>query len=296
MIFALNYSPQAAELLRQEKIRIDRFKCPAWPELIAAAGLLRPVHIHFPLKVGSGQKDAVDTETRAPADWSRVESLLRQTETPWVNLHLGASAGDCPDIPVASEDPAHLEMLFERAVSDVLTVTARFGPERVLLENLPDDERRLRLALRPEFIRRVVEATGCGFLFDLSHARLAARALGLDVYAYMRDLPLAHTREIHVTGIQRFEGRWLEQARRLEVDPEFVEEQAGQWLDHLPMTEPDWDITAWALEQARGGQWGQPGLVSLEYGGVGFFFEAVTETAVLAADVPRLYGLVKNGA
>ncbi len=34
---ALNYSELAARLVRAGAIRIDRFKCPAWPDLVATA-------------------------------------------------------------------------------------------------------------------------------------------------------------------------------------------------------------------------------------------------------------------
>ncbi len=40
--FALNYSPQAADLLRAGQIEIDLFKCPAWPDLIAEAQAAAP--------------------------------------------------------------------------------------------------------------------------------------------------------------------------------------------------------------------------------------------------------------
>ena len=52
MNFAINYSPQAGELLKQGKIEINLFKCPDWPELIQEASALAPVYVHFPLIAG----------------------------------------------------------------------------------------------------------------------------------------------------------------------------------------------------------------------------------------------------
>jgi hypothetical protein len=34
---AVNYSTATADLLRSGQIRFDRFKCPAWPDLVATA-------------------------------------------------------------------------------------------------------------------------------------------------------------------------------------------------------------------------------------------------------------------
>jgi hypothetical protein len=36
MEFALNYSPQAAQLLQEGRIEIDRYKCPDWPDVRVA--------------------------------------------------------------------------------------------------------------------------------------------------------------------------------------------------------------------------------------------------------------------
>lgn len=54
MKFAVNYSTEGAELLRQGQIELDLFKCPAWPDLLPEARALRLAHVHFPLIVGSG--------------------------------------------------------------------------------------------------------------------------------------------------------------------------------------------------------------------------------------------------
>jgi uncharacterized protein (UPF0276 family) len=295
MDFAVNYSTQAADLLRQGKIQVDRFKCPDWPEIIIPARALRPVHVHFSLRVGPGIRDAVDTQTHQAADWSQIESLLLQTNTRWVNLHLSPTAYDYPDLSPDTIEPAHVDYLTERMIQDVQAVVQRFGPERVVVENLPNDMRRLRPAFLPQVIRRVVEETGCGFLFDLSHARLAAGTLGMDPYEYVSGLPTGCLVEVHVTGIQRFEGKWLERARQAGVDPAFIEHRAGHLFDHLPLTGEDWAFFTWAIEQIRAGRWRRPELITFEYGGVGSIFEAVGSVTVLAEQVPRLYALVKNG-
>jgi uncharacterized protein (UPF0276 family) len=165
MKFAVNYSAEAAELYDAESIKIDLFKTPAWPDLIASIQEKYPLYVHFPLLVGSGIGDAIDAETGKPADWKRIEALLAQSNTPLVNLHLAPTTEDYPDIPIDSTDPAHEEMLTERLIRDVLAVTERFGSQHVIAENIPGhDVNELKAALRPELIFEVIESAGCGFL------------------------------------------------------------------------------------------------------------------------------------
>ncbi len=297
--FAVNYSAAAADLLREGRITVDRFKCPAWPDLIARLQGRLPLYVHLPLRVGAGRGEAINTETRCPADWRQLESLLRRTGTPQINVHLAPFCAEFPDMPAGSDDPAHAGRLFEAAWRDVQALVARFGPERIVVENADDGKGVIpRLALHPELIRRVVEESGCGFLLDLAHARLAARLLGMDARRYILQLPLARTTEVHLAGIQPFAGRWLALMRQPGLSREdlgwFADLEPGQLLDHLPLADGDWEFYAWALGEIRRGAWGRPWVVTLEYGGVGRLWELLTDRDALAEQVPRLRALVKN--
>src|SRR5436309_3352695 len=108
---AVNYSRAAAELVEAGQIRVDLFKCPAWPDLVAVASRLHPTYVHFPLRAGRGGGDVIDTETGQGTDWSLVETLLLQTDTPFVNVHLAPTVDDHPDIPIDTAAPAYVEHL-----------------------------------------------------------------------------------------------------------------------------------------------------------------------------------------
>ena len=295
-LFALNYSHQAADLLRTGRIPLDRFKLPAWPDLIALAQAIYPSFVHFPLRVGAGIGDAINSETKRPVDWGWVEALLRQTATPLVNLHLSPEPTEVPPgMEWGAVDDAAAAAIGERLLRDVTAVVRRLGPEHVIVENdhcLMGDTP--PAACLPAVIRRVVEETGCGFLLDLSHARMAAVALGMDVYAYLNGLPLSRTREVHVTGIQRLDGHWLERLRRAEVDEAVIAHYAGRLFDHLPLVDADWEFTVWAMDQLHCGAWGDPWAVTFEYGGVKSLIGGVTDADILAEQTPRLYRLVKG--
>jgi uncharacterized protein (UPF0276 family) len=299
--FAVNYSAAAADLFRAGRIAVDRFKCPAWPDLIATARQLHPVYVHLPLRVGAGSGDAIDTETRRPADWPRLERLLRQTGTPQVNVHLAPITGDFPGIPVDTADPAHAEVLYSHALQDVRALVARFGARRIVVENADDGKGLIfHAALHPDFIRRVVDEAGCSFLLDIAHARLAAHLLGIEAREYIARLPTGRIHEIHLAGIQPFAGRWRALLRDSDLTEAelgwFTGLEPGQLLDHLPLADGDWPFYAWAIEQVHRGAWGQPWIATFEYGGVGPLWELLTDRAALAEQVPRLYAMIKTPA
>ncbi len=261
--FAINYSPQAEALLHAGQIRIDRFKCPDWPDLVATALVSRPAAVHFDLHAGGPEP--------MPFDADLIDRLAGLTGTPTVNTHLHARASGYPDIPVDSTEPADLETIGAALLRDVRSLVDRFGRERVIVENAPylaGQGKVMRACVEPVVIRRVVEETGCGLLLDLSHAWIAAHYLGLERRDYINALPVEHIREIHVTGVH-------------EVD--------GRLRDHLALTEPDWIEFEWALGQIAAGVWATPWLIAFEYGGVGIKFEWRSQAEVIAAQAPRLY-------
>lgn len=292
MRFALNYSPQAGDLVTGGQIEIDLFKCPAWPELAAEARTKRPVYIHFGLQVGSGRGQASNDGEKRPVDWAEIERWLQATDTRFVNLHLEATLGQHASIPFDSTAQADAGQVADAYCRDVMAVVSKFGPDRVLVENNHgNNTKALAAGILPDVIRRVVETTGCGFLFDLSHARLAARRLGMDEQAYIARLPVAQSREIHITGIQPFGSPWEERLRANGVDPERIARYQGRMLDHLPLTDADWEVMAWAAAELRQGRWGRPEIIAVECGGAGPLWQALTDAEALAEQIPRLRAL-----
>ena len=270
MELSVNYSREADELLREGKIRFDRIKCPDWPDMIATARELLPVYVHFPLDAGS--------RTGRPANFAAALAMARETGTPYVNLHLVTWHRDFPDYPPDSTDPALRGRVIDQMLADVAAAVEVVGRERLILENIPFFGREgefHRASVEAEVIRRVVEESGCGFLLDLSHARIAAHYLGVDPREYVVSLPVERLRELHVTGVRN----------------------VGERLaDHMDLGEEDWAWTRWALDRVRAREWATPWTVALEYGGVGEPFKWRTERRVIEEQVPRLFDMVKSAA
>ncbi len=289
MKFGLNYSRAAIKLYDEGIIAPDVFKCPAWPDLIARVKDRYPIYIHFPLGAGEGIGDAIDGETKQSADWAKFEKLLSDSGTPYLNLHLQA--------PRTRSGPPDAEQTLANLIRDVEAVIARFGREMVIVENgFNLGPQALHPAFYAETAMQVVEATGCGFLFDLSHARIAAMRLGEDYHHYISRLPMHAIREIHITGMQVIDEYWINRALASGMTRELIESYIGPdgaWLpnhmtDHLPLSDEDWEIMTWAAHQLRSGAWREPWVTSLECGGVGPFWEATFTEDEMREQVPRL--------
>jgi hypothetical protein len=90
---------------------------------------------------------------------------------------------------------------------------------------------------------------------------------------YIDRLPMERLRELHLTGLRRYH---------------------GLITDHFELGDPDWQAAEWALQQILSGEWRQPEIIALEYGGVGDVFGWRTQSEALLAQVPRLHAMFGN--
>jgi uncharacterized protein (UPF0276 family) len=268
VILSVNYSVQLAELIREGAVDVGRIKCADWPDMIAAARELRPVYVHFPLDAGS--------PSGRPPNFVAADAMARETDTPFVNLHLVTQHKDFPDLPADSDDASLRSRVIDRMLGDAAAAVDVCGRERVILENVPyfgAGGEFHRTSVEPDVISRVVRESGCGFLLDLSHARIAAHYMGVDPHDYVGRLPVDRLRELHVTGVRQLKTR------------------LG---DHMDLLDKDWQWVEHAMSRIRGGEWATPWTVAFEYGGIGKPFEWRSEKRVLAEQVPRLRELVNS--
>jgi len=268
MQLAINYSTQAAQLLNEGLIELDRFKTMDWPDMIVEASHYRPVAVHFGLQAGNGRVKTVD--------WENVTRMLDETGTPHLNLHLEATNKDYPGLSLDRPPAEDREKIFKRMLKDVRRAVKHLGAERVIIENVPyrgPGEKVFRLSVEPETIQAIVAETGCGLLLDISHARIAAHHLGMEATEYMSALPIENLRELHFTGLHNVDGRLQ---------------------DHLPILDSDWPILDWVLARIRLGEWPQPWLFAFEYGGTGEKFAWRSDAAVIKNQMPILWSKVKE--
>jgi uncharacterized protein (UPF0276 family) len=263
MKLAVNYSPQAADLLRSGQIGFDLFKTPNWHSMVADASALLPVYVHFDLSVGDGRLASVD--------WDEIQSFLDKTHTATVNLHVLTP----PDLDPCNPD--QVNEILDKIVTEVVSVAKRFGHERVITENIPLPvlgKKHLRPVAMPAFFHRLTAETGCGMLLDIAHAAITAQSLKTDPYAFFSEFPIRRLREIHITGLGMHE---------------------GEIHDHLEMKDRDWQQFEWVIGKIRLGEWHTPDIIAFEYGGTGAPFMWRSESRVLLEQVPRLNQMIHNG-
>jgi uncharacterized protein len=265
MQFAINWSPEAAELLAEGKIDFDLYKCPDWPELIADAQSQKPAYIHFPIVVGRGQS--------AKWDFAKIHQLLEQTGTRYINSHITPHE-DFFSHAISIDD------LVAELRKELEILSSEFGTERITIENCPDYVG----AIMSGFLKQGAEAalfhglaaeTGCGLLLDIAHAHIISEHLNLRFEEYINALPVHLIREMHVTGM----GYWSN----------------GVYADHMPMTAPDWERFDYCMGQIAAGKWQAPEIVAFEYGGIGKLKDLCgSEKSAIEAQVPRFYSTIHS--
>jgi len=263
---AVNFSPQAAALVASGEVTVDLFKVPDWDDLIAAAGELLPLYVHFPNQIGAA---------REKPDVPRGVRYMRETGTQRFNVHAAPSRERFPDLEVGAHDPASLAVVAQALVDDLGPACSEFGPDAVIVENLiyrGDNRGLLRAGVMPEVLTDVVDGTGCGFLLDVSHARITAATLGIDPWRYLDSLPVHALQELHVTGVHVID---------------------GGLRDHLPFQADDWRFLEGVVARVMAGAWPAPAIVAFEYGGVGPVFEWRSDEDVLAEQLPRMRELLE---
>lgn len=267
---AVNYTPQAAELLKNGQIETDYFKCPDWDDVIAEAQKYRPVYVHFPLHAGNGNLQGVD--------WDRIEGYMKRTETRFVNIHIAPHVDQFPGLTIDAEGSEAEERVIIHILDELKPIIERFGRENIILENVPYDPSPqfsiLRPALMPEVFSQIVNESGCGFLLDTAHALIAARHTDQDPIAYLDALPGDQLREFHVTGT-------------------IYDQEEARWRDHFAMRNDDWQLVERSFAHIQQGKWVHPQIATLEYGGVGPLFDWRSKPDVLLADMPRLTEFVQ---
>lgn len=263
MKLAVNYSTQAAVLLRNSLIKIDFFKCPDWPFLIQEAQQHAPVAVHFNLTAGNGRLHKTK--------WDQIKKLKEETNTPYVSLHLESSTKDFPGYLPENITKEQARKIKDAIYKDINAAMLHFPAEQIIIENVPyrgNFGKVLRTVVEPETICEVLEKTGVGWLLDISHARIAANFLGMPAFDYLGQLPSRQIKEMHFTGLHPYQGRLQ---------------------DHLEALPEDWPVLDWVLEKIKSGMWSKPWLLAYEVGGVGEKFTWRTDAQALARDIPKLY-------
>ena len=299
MKWGCNYSKALLGLLKEGELsELDYIKAGAFGDTdLEAAFAQRPLLLHgfgwyerigmdlakaeIPKAYGGNLNKAVQ----------RMNELLYYYDSPHVAFHCLAYSEDMADF--SGDQPEKERQLYERMKQNILYLKKRLEVP-VLIENIdycPDYPKigqisTVSYAARPETIKRLVEETEISFLFDLSHARVSAEHLGMDLAEYCRRLPMDRIKEVHLSGSADF----AEYYRRLPADrqQELRLANGGKYPNlgridvHEELTEEDYDwIKKLWPENA-------PEYVTLEYGWAKDAASRITSAEAIIRQMKRL--------
>lgn len=201
----LGYRPQFRADLFANRDRVDFLEITAdhyfdaSPEKLAELDLLKA---HFPLVVHGLDLSIGSAEGIDPAYLDKLARVIGRVDPPWWSEHLcftragGVSIGHLAALHCTRE-------AIDVVARNVETVRKRIDAPLVL-ENVTTVVRVPGAEMEePEFLTRVLEATGCGWLCDVANMYVNAVNFGVDIDATFERWPWDRLVQIHYAG-----GRW----------------------------------------------------------------------------------------
>ncbi|MGE5551019.1 MAG: DUF692 family multinuclear iron-containing protein [Bacteroidota bacterium] len=215
MKLAVNYSEALLSLLEHDPaLPVDYIKVPTIPfpgcfVQFERGRRLRRLLPH-PAQQGVIALGHPDADQRF--DRATVAEIIRRAQPRYLSTHLEARVEFFPAFRACQHtEEAALAMAMKRRFIDAIEEVRTATGLPLILENFPYYKWwcHFRLGSHPDFITEICAAADCGFLLDLAHAHCAAWHMGIDIWDYLRVLPLARVREIHVSGVQERAGEGL---------------------------------------------------------------------------------------
>ncbi|MFM9873520.1 MAG: DUF692 family multinuclear iron-containing protein [Fimbriimonadaceae bacterium] len=246
MKLAVNYSSEAMGLRESGQLPIDYLKCALFKDWITEAKKSGPIYVHFPFGVSP---HGVTNFDHPETDWPWVFEVLNETDSIYLNLHIKIRENEYLD---ASRDA-----VLEECKKCVNELAMHVPMDRVIIENTvarAKDAPIVKTSTLGGFFTDLIKETGCGLLLDTAHLRISCLELGLDFREEVLKFPLHELNEWHICGVGLNPG-------------------GDVLFDSMPMTEEDWQATAFVVAAIREGIAREPYMVAIEYGGIGDKFD-----------------------
>jgi uncharacterized protein (UPF0276 family) len=164
---------------------------------------------HFPLiphglNLSLGSADGLDGEYV-----EEFAALVDRVRPPWWSEHLAFTRADGIEIGHLTPLPFTREAV--EAVRRNVETARRSIPVPLILENITFNVRLPGAEMTEgEFLRRVVDATGCGLLLDVTNLYINSRNHGYDPRRWLDDAPLESVVQLHFVGAERHGERWID--------------------------------------------------------------------------------------
>ncbi len=133
------------------------------------------------------------------------------------------------------EPPPYTRDSLNRTCRNIKFIQKQFGNIRFFIGNIVQSTPRIGKLTEAQFLSRVLERTGCGWLLDVTTVYANAMNFGADPYDFIEEvMPSASRVQIHITGGCR---------------DEFAHRHVVGTSHAVP--EPVWDLYRFALEMAH---------------------------------------------
>jgi uncharacterized protein (UPF0276 family) len=242
---ACNCSAELSDLIINKQVDIDYIKCWVSGEFekqIETIRLLKPVLLH-----GLGYFEYLGMKNIDVIDFPKANKYIMQCASPHYGVHMAMCSNDIT--LNASDEDVYIYL------SKQIQIFKKNICVPLLLENPPDFPKTLQnrfikegdpyfLAYtEPEKVSKLLNDNDVGLLLDLTHSRLTCLYNNLNIYDFLRNLPLQRIKEIHVNGFG-------------------YDEQGFAADTHQSMHDEDFELLDWILGYCK------PDIVTLKYNGI----------------------------
>ena len=199
----------------------------------APLNYLEQIRAHYPLSLHGVGLSLGSADDLNRAHLQKLRALIERFEPALVSEHLcwssigGRYLNDLLPLPYTEEALHHVGARIREAQD--------FLGRQILIENVSSYLEFAHSTIPEwEFLAAVTAASGCGILLDVNNVYVSAMNHGFDAARYLRALPTAAIREMHLAGfsVNRYE------------DGEILIDTHG-----APVAEPVWTLYRQALRQ-----------------------------------------------
>jgi len=255
MKFGCNYSKELIEILQEDKSFCDFIKIGAFGKTLPhleEAFFYKPLLIH-----GFGWFERGGMASIEEMDFDLMNDKLSYYKSPFLGMHALAYARDISMLISDMDDllPTIVSQTTRSLLEHMTYVFSQiqtYLSVPLLIENMDYSpfytyDTTVIEAVEPNFLSLLMEKTNAYFLFDLSHAKVSAYQLKMDILDYIEALPLERIKEIHFSG-------------------SFYTKDEGFKDIHGIMNEDDYRIASYLANNPRIRSGKQLDVVTLEYG------------------------------
>lgn len=163
---------------------------------------------HYPLSLHGvglslGSADGISAE-----HLQKLKSLVKTVDPLFVSEHVSWSGVDGKFTPDLLPLPMTEEAL--AVICENIGIVQNELARKILVEN-PSTYLALDGDMsEPEFIKQIIQRTGCGLLLDVNNIYVSTHNLGTDPLAYLAALPSGIVGEIHLAGYQDNDGVYVD--------------------------------------------------------------------------------------